>query len=188
MTTGRINQITNLSGLPGAWQEPPGRPARPTPPRTGARVEILGRGATSAPGRREPPGVPGSPRATIQLPPLSPSRPVRHAEDPARPPGRAGAGCGIWPSGGGTGPRGHAGERRLPQGGSLQESRRQVWPAANHPQTPTEPGTQGPPGFGRRYDASLARHGRSPTVPHLAFSPGGAPGVRGPTATFPSTE
>lgn len=43
----------------------------------------------------------------------------------------------------------NADERRIPQGGSLQESRFQVWPAAIHPQTPSAPGTKGPPDFGR---------------------------------------
>jgi hypothetical protein len=43
-------------------------------------------------------------------------------------------------------------ERRIPQGGSLQESRFQVWPAAIRPQTPAMPGTKRPPDFGRRSD------------------------------------
>jgi hypothetical protein len=46
-----------------------------------------------------------------------------------------------------------AGGRRIPRGGSPQESRCQVWPAAIRPQTPAVPGTKRPPGFGRRSDA-----------------------------------
>jgi hypothetical protein len=44
----------------------------------------------------------------------------------------------------------NAGEQRIPRGGSLQESKFQVWPAAIRPQTPAVPGTKRPPGFGRR--------------------------------------
>jgi hypothetical protein len=41
----------------------------------------------------------------------------------------------------------NADERRIPKGGFLQESRFQVWPAANHPQTPSVPETERPPDF-----------------------------------------
>ena len=44
----------------------------------------------------------------------------------------------------------NAGGQRIPRGGSLQESKFQVWPAAIRPQTPAVPGTKRPPGFGRR--------------------------------------
>ena len=87
---------------------------------------------------------------------------------------RAEAGCGIRPSGGGSGPRGQRRRtadptRRLPPGIWYQ-----VWPAAIRPQTPAVPGTKRPPGFGRhsgaprRLDISqvghpiLGRHGRAP--------------------------
>ena len=68
----------------------------------------------------------------------------------------------------------NADERRIPRGGSLQESKFQVWPAAIRPQTPAVPGTKRPPGFGRHSGASrrlniyqdgypvLGRHGRVP--------------------------
>lgn len=67
----------------------------------------------------------------------------------------------------------NAGERRIPRGGSPQESRCQVWPAAIRPQTPAVPGTKRPPGFGRHSDAPRltrydpgnhkpGRHGRAP--------------------------
>ena len=41
----------------------------------------------------------------------------------------------------------NADERRIPQGGFLQESRFQVWQAAIHPQTPSVPGGENPPGL-----------------------------------------
>jgi hypothetical protein len=68
---------------------------------------------------------------------------------------RALSGCGIWPSGEGSRPRGHANEWRIPRGGSLQESEFQVWPAAIDPQTPTLPGTERHPDFSHRRDATL---------------------------------
>lgn len=58
-------------------------------------------------------------------------------------PSRAVTVCGIRPSDGGSGPRGHADERRLPRGGSPPESGYQRWPAATDPQTPTMPETSG---------------------------------------------
>ncbi|KAI3117977.1 hypothetical protein CBS147326_9959 [Penicillium roqueforti] len=50
----------------------------------------------------------------------------------------------------GPDPVDNAGERRIPRGGSLQESEFRVWPAAIDPQTPTVPGAKRPPGFGHR--------------------------------------
>ena len=50
----------------------------------------------------------------------------------------------------GPDPVDNAGERRIPRGGSLQESGFRVWPAAIDPQTPTVPGAKRPPGFGHR--------------------------------------
>ncbi|KAJ5195653.1 uncharacterized protein N7498_009091, partial [Penicillium cinerascens] len=62
-------------------------------------------------------------RTTIQLPPLSPSEPVRtQVFQPGRP-------CGRWlaaaygPRVEGPDPVDNADERRIPQGGFLQESR-----------------------------------------------------------------
>ena len=50
----------------------------------------------------------------------------------------------------GPDPVDNAGERRIPRGGSLQESEFRVWPAAIDPQTPTVPGAKRPPDFGHR--------------------------------------
>ena len=75
MTTGRINQITRVSRAKG----PPGCDPRgstpPVHPRRGQSVHQ--EGTHGAPDRRAGPGVPGTTRAAIQLPPLSPSAPVR---------------------------------------------------------------------------------------------------------------
>jgi hypothetical protein len=71
----------------------------------------------------------------------------------------------------------NADERRIPRGGSLQESRFQVWPAAIRPQTPAVPGTKRPPGFGRHSGALRRRNRRSQTHPQLAqTSPEGQTG------------
>ncbi|OJJ98898.1 hypothetical protein ASPACDRAFT_44523, partial [Aspergillus aculeatus ATCC 16872] len=85
-----------------------------------------------------------------------------HAGDPGRTPSRALAGCGIRASGGGTGPREHAGEQRISHGGSPRESGRKRWPAANDPQTPSVPAARGPPGFGR-LGRGLAPEGGRPS-------------------------
>ncbi len=100
MTTGRINQISHLRapGFP-----PGGSPPGPIAPE-GAEVRYK-EGTHEASGRSGFPGVPGESRTTIQLPPLSPSAPVR-TQGSRRPPSRAAGGCGIRPSGGGAGPRG----------------------------------------------------------------------------------
>ncbi|KAJ5256518.1 hypothetical protein N7478_012622 [Penicillium angulare] len=92
MTTGRINQITNLRGTPRARRHR-GRRHRtgPTLPADGERELRYKEGTHEAPGRRGSPGVPGETQTTIQLPPLSPSRPVRHAGVPTRSPWRTGA-------------------------------------------------------------------------------------------------
>jgi hypothetical protein len=89
--------------------------------------------------------------------PIAPTKPLStspHAGVPFRPPLRALSGCGIWSSGEGSGPRGHADERRIPRGGSLQESEYRVWPAASDPQTPTLPGTERHPDFSHRSNAT----------------------------------
>ena len=79
-------------------------------------------GAHEAPGRRGAPGVPGTTRAAIQLPPLSPSAPVRtQVFPPGRPSGR-GRAAAYGPRVEGPDPVDNAGERRIPRGGSPQES------------------------------------------------------------------
>ena len=119
MTTGRINQITSLLGDP----RPAGEPARrggPTPPEGQSFVKRKGR--TGRPTGATAPGVPGGPHAAIQLPPLSPSAPVR-TQVTHRPPGG-----GVWALRHTVlgwrvqYPAGHAGEQRMPRGGSPQES------------------------------------------------------------------
>jgi hypothetical protein len=67
----------------------------------------------------------------------------------------------------------NAGERRIPRGGSPQESWCQVWPAAIRPQTPAVPGTKRPPDFGRRSDGPAfdsIRPGQ-PTDPGVTGAP-----------------
>ncbi|KAJ5223217.1 uncharacterized protein N7469_009457 [Penicillium citrinum] len=109
-------------------------------------------GAHEAPGRRGAPGVPGTTRAAIQLPPLSPSAPVRtQVFPPGRPGGRRRAAA-YGPRVEGPDPVDDAGERRIPRGGSPPGIWCQAWPAAIHPQTPSVPGAQRPPGFGRSDD------------------------------------
>ena len=115
-------------------------------------------GAHEAPGRRGAPGVPGTTRAAIQLPPLSPSAPVRtQVFPPGRPGGRRRAAA-YGPRVEGPDPVDDAGERRIPRGGSLQESKFQVWPAANHPQTPSLPATRGHRASGAAGAKADARH------------------------------
>ena len=53
----------------------------------------------------------------------------------------------MRPSGGGADPVDDAGERRIPQGSFLRESRCQVWPAAIRPQTPAMPRPKRAPDF-----------------------------------------
>jgi hypothetical protein len=157
MTTGRINQIPHLDGHPRGLVRRSGRlPGRPTPPR-GCECRYK-EGTHEASGRRDRPGVPGETRTTIQLPPLSPSAPVRtQVSQPGRPCGR-GLAAAYGPRVEGPDPVDDAGERRIPQGGSLPESRCQGWPAAIHPQTPSVPGTKRPPDFRRDDDARGATH------------------------------
>jgi hypothetical protein len=155
MTTGRINQITRSEAWPGKesyiYNSCPG-----TYTPGGVRVYIV-EGAHGAPGRSGIPGVPEETRTTIQLPPLSPSAPVRtQVFQPGRL-CRRGLAAAYGPRVEGPDPVDNAGGRRIPQGGSLQESRFQVWPAAIHPQTPAVPGTKRPPGFGRCGDTRRGR-------------------------------
>lgn len=62
----------------------------------------------------------------------------------------------------GPDPVDNAGERRIPRGGSLQESEFRVWPAAIDPQTPTVPGAKRPPGFSHHSGAPGAQRGMDP--------------------------
>lgn len=122
----------------------------PRPPK-GQSVKS-GRGARSA----RPQRLPRRTRGDVDDHPIAPTKPLSaspHAViQPGRPCGRGlAAACG--PRVEGPDPVDNAGERRIPRGGSLQESKFQVWPAAIRPQTPAVPGTKRPPGFGRRSDA-----------------------------------
>ena len=97
------------------------RPARPgTTARRRQKLVTLA-GANEAPGRSGTPGVPGD-AGDHPIAPTEPFRTGPHAGDPGRSPSRALPGCGIRLSGGGSGLRGHADERRLPRSGSPQES------------------------------------------------------------------
>lgn len=62
----------------------------------------------------------------------------------------------------GPDPVDNADERRIPRGGSLQESEFRVWPAAIDPQTPTVPGAKRPPGFSHHSGAPGAQRGMDP--------------------------
>ena len=96
-------------------------PRAAVPPRRGEECRYQ-EGAHEAPGRRGAPGVPGTTRAAIQLPPLSPSAPVRtQVFPPGRPSGR-GRAAAYGPRVEGPDPVDNAGERRIPRGGSPQES------------------------------------------------------------------
>ena len=62
----------------------------------------------------------------------------------------------------GPDPVDNAGERRIPRGGSLQESGFRVWPAAIDPQTPKVPGAKRPPGFSHHSGGTREELGESP--------------------------
>ena len=64
----------------------------------------------------------------------------------------------------GPDPVDNAGERRIPRGGSLQESGFRVWPAAIDPQTPTVPGAKRPPGFSHHSGGTREELGESPAA------------------------
>jgi hypothetical protein len=102
------------------------------------------------PGRGEGAPDASGPPPAIHLPPRKALQDRSARRKPATVPSRAVTAGGIRPSDGGSGPRGHADERRLPRGGSPPESGYQRWPAARDPQTPTMPETQRSPGFGHR--------------------------------------
>ncbi|KAJ5577368.1 hypothetical protein N7459_006332, partial [Penicillium hispanicum] len=88
-----MNQPDNtLRGrIPGGLARRSGRLTRGpnAPPPSGGGGNVYQEGAHAAPGRGTSPGVPGEARTTIQLPPLSPSAPVRaQVFQPGRPDGR----------------------------------------------------------------------------------------------------
>ncbi|KAJ5171609.1 hypothetical protein N7492_004202 [Penicillium capsulatum] len=184
MTTGRINQITRVRRGAAAGREAPG--SRPPSTPGGVRVHIVGWGARSArpprPPRRTGDGAGGHP--------IAPTKPLSagpHADGPSPPLWQAGVGrpCGIRPSGGGSGPHGHAGERRLPRGGSLRESRCQAWPAAIRPQTPSAPGTSRSPGFGHRGRPPAPGEGRRRRGARRVSTPGAGGGPSGARTPAP---
>ena len=108
--------------------------------------------------------------------PIAPTKPLSagpHAGVPAWPPGRAEAGCGIRPSGGGSGPRGRRRRTADPTGRLPPGIWCQAWPAAIHPQTPSVPGAQRPPGFGRSDDGpSGGEPGGGASPPQTIFHRG----------------
>jgi len=95
MTTGRINQVTSLAGCPGCPLARRGQEAAGSPDPRGGRMLLDGRGARGARSLRHPRRT-GRTETTIQLPPLSPSAPVRtQLFRPGRPCGRCqAAACG----------------------------------------------------------------------------------------------
>jgi hypothetical protein len=168
MTTGRINQITHLEGT----RHPPGggRPG-PQPPK--------GQKFVKRKGRTERPAAAATPayRGAVDDHPIAPTKPLSagpHAGiQPGHPLGR-GLAAAYGPRVEGPDPVDNAGERRIPRGGSPQESWCQVWPAAIRPQTPAVPGTKWPPGFGRRGDAKrMTRY--DPGQPRAAGVTGAPP-------------
>jgi len=147
MTTGRINQITHLRA-PGIL---PKEAARAHSPRRG-RSLLNGRDARSVRPQRHP----GRTRGDVDDHPIAPTKPLSAGPHAGIPPGHPfgrGRAAAYGPRVEGPDPVDDAGERRIPRGGSPQESWCQVWPAAIRPQTPAVPGTKRPPGFGRHSDA-----------------------------------
>ena len=136
-------------------------PRAAVPPRRGEECRYQ-EGAHKAPGRRGAPGVPGTTRGGHPIAPTKPLSAGPHAGVPAWPPERAGAGCGIRPSGGGSGPRGQRRRTADPTGRLPPGIWFQAWPAAIRPQTPAVPGAKRPPGFRRSDDG------------HSGGEPGGA--------------
>ena len=160
MTTGRINQISHLR----APLLPPEESTRAHSPRRG-RSLIHGRDARGA----RPHRLPRRTRGDVDDHPIAPTKPLSAGPHAGIQPGRPFGGGGWlrhtalgWE---GPDPVDNAGGRRIPRGGSLQESKCQVWPAAIRPQTPAVPGAPGAPDFGRRSGAQRVTkcdHGRHP--------------------------
>ena len=139
-------------------------------------------GAHKAPDRRGIPGVPRMTRAAIQLPPLSPSGPVRtQVFRPSRPGGRWLAAA-YGPRVEGPDPVDNADERRIPRGGSPQESsiRRGQRPSVHRlhrcrrPKGPRASGATAAPSSGER---------RAPLQQMISHR--GGCGARGVTHTRP---
>jgi len=73
MTTGRINQITNLSGHPPARGADAGTSGGPNPPADGGESCAIRKGRNEAPGRRGSPGAPGE---DADDHPIAPTKPL----------------------------------------------------------------------------------------------------------------
>ncbi|KAJ6060123.1 hypothetical protein N7444_001977 [Penicillium canescens] len=136
MTTGRINQVSNVARRLGG--QPASRRAVPSA-WTPEGAVLYKEGTYETFNRSGTPGVPGD---TSDYP-IAPTKPLStgpHAGPTRRP-------CGRWlaaaygPRVKGPDPVDNADERRIPRGGSLQESEFQVWSATIDPQTPAVPGT-----------------------------------------------
>ena len=145
MTTGRINQITTLPACGEGTRAPKRGPTHPCLRRHEPTWESRMAERQCSPTHihvhdmyiygfwKGRPKTPGQPRRRVGVPtprgdhPIAPTvtlqdQSVRRVTPPGISPSRTPAGCDIWPSGGGSRPHGHADERRLPQGGSPQES------------------------------------------------------------------
>jgi hypothetical protein len=147
MTTGRINQVTTWQGAWGSNPPRGGRSQEPRPPKGWCVAH--GRDVRDAQPKRRP-GVPGRPNDH----PIAPTKPLNTG--PHAGPTSTLTGDGWLQHtviGWRNQPHGHAGERRIPRGGDLQESEFQVWSATIDPQTPSEPGAK-PPSFGHRSGAT----------------------------------
>lgn len=137
MTTGRINQVATWPGDLG------GQPAsRRAVPGTWTPEGVV-RSTRKERTRRSTAAAPPAYRGDTSDYPIAPTKPLStgpHAGPTRRP-------CGRWlaaaygPRVEGPDPVDNADERRIPRGGSLQESEFQVWSATIDPQTPAVPGT-----------------------------------------------
>jgi hypothetical protein len=175
MTTGRINQITHLEGT---RHSPGGGRRGPQPPE--------GQKFVKRKGRTERPAGAGTPayRGDATDHPIAPTEPLSagpHAGTPAGPPSRAGAGCGIRPSGGGSGPRGQR-RRTADPTGRLPPGILVSGVASGHPSTDSSgAGGQVAPGLRapqRRPTFDSAR----PRRPRAAGITGAPPGGDAPNA------
>lgn len=176
MTTGRINQIARCGADPGARARRSGRGSRgPNTPRGGKEC-VSGRGARGARSRRRP----WRTRGDADDHPIAPTKPLSagpHAGVPAGPPGRAGAGCGIRPSGGGAGPHGRRRRTAVPAG-RLPPGISVAGVASGHPSTdPGGAGDQAAPGLQR------SRHSAARIDAPRASPPGAPLPTSAPRAT-----
>jgi hypothetical protein len=123
-------------------------------------------------------------RGDVDDHPIAPTKPLSAGPHAGIPPGHPlgrGRAAAYGPRVEGPDPVDDAGERRIPRGGSPQESWCQVWPAAIRPQTPAVPGTKRPPGFRRHSDAPTSDSVR-PEQPRAAGITGAPPGGDAPNA------